>query len=268
MNKYNISIIISTKNNSLEIAETISKIDFNYLDYFELIVIDASDNNLTKKSIAQYFNTINKYIKEDDKGLYDGMNKGALLSESNYILFLNSGDVITEMNNLINTVKEGQKKGAKLILCDTMFQWSDGNTGLNHVDIEKKFSMPCSHQGMIIDKTLFCNNLYNLNFKICADYEFYKRIMKSISQNEILIKNKILIKTAPSGYSSMNVPKYLKELWQINNVYYGKIFSSFYYLFGLFIYIIKNNLVSHMPNKYIYYQRFLRSKLSNIKSND
>jgi hypothetical protein len=189
------------------------------------------------------------------------MNKGALLSDSNYVLFVNSGDVIIDMENLINIAKEGQKKGSKLILFDTIFQWNDGNTGINRVNIKKKYSMPCSHQGMIIEKTLFCNNLYNLNFKICADYEFYKRISKSISTNDILITKKILIKTAPSGYSSTNVSKYLKELMKINNVYYGTIFSVFHYLGGLFIFKIKSNLVPLMPKKFIYYQRFFRSKL-------
>lgn len=263
MKKNLLSIIIATKNDGLEIVRTLSNINFGYQNFFELIIIDASDNNETSILLRPFILNINKYINEQDKGIYDGMNKGALLATGHYLLFLNSGDCILDIEKLISIAKQGEISDKKLILFDTLFSWDDGNIGLNSVKVDAKYSLPCSHQGILFERTLFCKNFYNTHYKICADYEIYRRIMRLISYSEVMVLKYVLIKTAPVGLSSRSVAIYLKELYIINMDYNNRFINFLNYCFNYSIFIIKKYFISNMPKKFIYYQRYLRSKIFN-----
>jgi glycosyltransferase involved in cell wall biosynthesis len=101
MKNYLFSIIIATKNDGPEISRTLSQLNFSYQNFFELIIIDGSDNNTSSILLKPFMKNINKYIHESDDGIYDGMNKGALLANGNYLLFLNSGDFILDIEKRI-----------------------------------------------------------------------------------------------------------------------------------------------------------------------
>ena len=89
----NISIIVVSLNTKKDFIKTIKSIkDQNYEDA-EIIVIDGQSTDGTVEEINKMKKYFSKIIIEKDSGIYYAMNKGILLADSKWIIFMNSGDV-------------------------------------------------------------------------------------------------------------------------------------------------------------------------------
>ena len=74
--KLKISIITVVKNKVNTIERAIkSVINQNYSN-FEYIIIDANSDDGTSEKIKKYNEKISTVIREDDRGIWDAMNKG------------------------------------------------------------------------------------------------------------------------------------------------------------------------------------------------
>jgi glycosyltransferase involved in cell wall biosynthesis len=109
-----LSIVTVTKNDLDGLRKTGESVMGQDMDV-EWIVVDADSGPLT----CEYLNLIHKkgaqkvvWISENDRGLYDGMNKGLKMSNGHLVLFLNSGDTLAT-SQVARTLVEHQKR----------FQW-------------------------------------------------------------------------------------------------------------------------------------------------
>ena len=90
-----ISIITVVKNDEKFIDKTINSIINQNLP-IEYIVVDGNSNDSTLEIIKKYQNKIDLIISEEDKNLYDAMNKGITKATGDIIGICNSGDIILE----------------------------------------------------------------------------------------------------------------------------------------------------------------------------
>lgn len=97
-----VSIILVTYNSETSIEKTLNSIINQKYDDFELILLDRNSKDKTLEIAGKYKERIKKWISEPDKNYYDTLNKGILLAQGEYILFLNSGDIFTYMDALKN----------------------------------------------------------------------------------------------------------------------------------------------------------------------
>lgn len=70
---------------------------------FEYIVIDGGSTDGGAEVIKEYADRIDYCVSEPDKGIYNAMNKGIAQAKGEYLLFINSGDLIiegTDMNRI------------------------------------------------------------------------------------------------------------------------------------------------------------------------
>ena len=89
-----ISIITVVKNNENDIENNIkSLLNQSYANY-EHIIIDGNSTDRTVDIIKKYENKIHYWISENDKGLYDAMNKGIDVATGDVIGILNSDDIL------------------------------------------------------------------------------------------------------------------------------------------------------------------------------
>ena len=96
MNTIKLSIIIVTYNATLTIERVLDNIIHNKTEETELIVIDGQSTDDSLQKIDKYKNSIDTFISEKDKGIYDAMNKAIQLSKGEWLYFIGADDLIHE----------------------------------------------------------------------------------------------------------------------------------------------------------------------------
>ena len=97
-----ITTITVVKNSEAQIKKTIKSILNQNYDNIEIIVIDGNSDDKTLNEIKKYENKIDYWCCIKDRGIYDAMNYGLMLSSGEVICIINSGDTFKE--NALNIV--------------------------------------------------------------------------------------------------------------------------------------------------------------------
>ena len=106
------SIVTVVKNDEYNIQKTIKSIISQSFRDFEYIVIDGKSNDNTIYKINKYKNKIHQILSEKDRGIYFAMNKGIRLAKGTFLVFVNSGDLLTK--NALRTVNYLYKKNDEI----------------------------------------------------------------------------------------------------------------------------------------------------------
>ena len=188
MRAVTISIITITYNDLDGLIKTVSSIDKFYAPihfYISHTIIDGGSFDgtcdfMSKIETSRRISTI--FISEKDNGIYDAMNKGVLNSESDYVIFINSGDTLLSnffediiYNKLLNIVDEDKYAGLAL---SCIYNFGNKNILIKARDINSDSPrMPSLHQGIIYKRNILIEYPYSLNYKICGDFENICRII-------------------------------------------------------------------------------------------
>jgi acetyltransferase-like isoleucine patch superfamily enzyme len=212
MNK-NISIITISLNNIKGLEETIlSVIHQTDRECCEYIVIDGNSTDGTVELLAEYSSKIDKIIIENDRGIFDAMNKGIKNACGRYIHFLNSGDVFTDTNVLekVNTVIDLKYN----IYC------GDVNIYVNHEFIRKANVYPwLPHQGVFMSTHLLKEYMFDTELKIFGDLDLWTRLKK----DDRLNVEKLNFSIANMEMDGVgNNPKFFIKRWKDKKVFYKK----------------------------------------------
>jgi len=183
-----ISIITVSFNSSSTIRDTINSVlKQNYSD-IEYVVIDGNSTDGTIdiiKELVPLFKGRMHWISEQDKGIYDAMNKGIRMATGDVIGILNSDDLfcdnfaiekvmrVFEENSLLDSIYAdlyyvSQNNTSKIIR-----RWSTGN--------QKPFrnGWHPAHPTLYIKKEVYNKyGLFDLNFKLAADFEIMLRFLE------------------------------------------------------------------------------------------
>ena len=136
----------------------------------EYIIVDGLSTDGSVNYIEEHKSALDKIIIESDHGIYDAINKGINIASADYILALNSGDVLrSDFLNLIFT--EIQDKD--IYYCDVDIISNGKRTP--HISDHKKLShrMGISHQGAVVARKLYKHRLYDQSYKLSGDFEFF-----------------------------------------------------------------------------------------------
>jgi glycosyltransferase involved in cell wall biosynthesis len=228
-----LSIVTINYNNCIGLEKTIhSVISQKYRD-FEFLVIDGDSNDGSKAIIAKNMDGINYSISESDSGIYNAMNKGIKASKGQYLLFLNSGDVLNGATALQDFIFHPDFVG-DIIYGDYKFEngekvYPEYLTPLFFM----RTSLP--HQSTFFKKEVFENmGLYDEKYKIVSDRAFY---IKCFLSNQFVFKhiNYSLSVFDLSGLSNNpnDKQKKIKEDNQIFLEYYGIYYEDYRMLISL-----------------------------------
>lgn len=211
-----ISIITICFNEKKNIQKTCESIISQNLKNYEWIVIDGGSTDGTIDKINKYKNKINKFISEEDNGIYDAMNKGIKLAKGEWIIFMNGGDCFYNKESLKDIFKSDYNYD--IIFAD----------GINDV-YNTKHPLPINKKGKIILYKFFTNHslchqatfirrslfkkvgLYDTNYKIIADHVFNYIAFKKFKVKYKYIKE-ITALIDISGVSMISREKMFKEL--------------------------------------------------------
>jgi glycosyltransferase involved in cell wall biosynthesis len=170
-----ISIITINYNNSLGLEKTIKSVLYQTYKLIEYIIVDGASTDSSQVVIDKYKSNISYALSEGDNGIYNAMNKGIKLATGDYILFLNSGDVLNN-NKAIESVVEF-KCTEDLVICDMAYV--DNNERHVWVPEDKLtfdalFHKSIPHPSTLIKRKLFDSiGLYDESLKIVSDWKFF-----------------------------------------------------------------------------------------------
>ena len=202
-----LSIITINYNDAVGLEKTIqSVISQSYKDV-EYLVIDGASTDSSATVINKFADKIDCWVTEKDTGIYNAMNKGIKAAKGDYLLFLNSGDLLNGSTALMDFIHHPDFQG-DIIYGDYKFDkggkvYPDTLTPLFFY----RSSLP--HQSTLFHKKVFEEmGLYDEHFKMVSDRAFY---IKCFLSNQFVFKhiNYPLAVFDLSGVS--NDPSYKKK---------------------------------------------------------
>lgn len=173
-----ISIITINYNDAIGLEKTILSIVNQNYSNFEYLVIDGNSTDTSKDVLLKYKDKLAYWISEKDNGIYHAMNKGIKASKGDYLLFMNSGDVIVNDASILNVCQE--KLIEDIVAFDCFLEKDNQIVGRRtHIEYPSLFYVyknGFKHQSTFIKSSLFDKlGLYNEKHKIAGDYEFWIR---------------------------------------------------------------------------------------------
>jgi len=199
---YSISIIIATYNADKFLKNCLDSICPQINGKTELIIIDGASLDHTIEIIKAYQSFINFWISEPDQGIYDAWNKGIKVANGEWIMFMGADDILlpNALKSYIDLLENKDisnydyisgineyvnKNGILLKLLGKGAEWK----------LMKK-GMSAAHVGSLHNKINLFNTVgnYDLQFRICADYELLLRKrdnLKSFFINAMIAKMKV-----------------------------------------------------------------------------
>jgi len=184
MNSKQISIIIATYNASTTIIKCLESIASQKTDDCELLIIDGNSSDDTINIVKSYGELVDCFISEPDTGVYDAWNKGIKMSQGEWIMFIGADDILlpNAVDNYLNVLRHNVEANKVDYICSKN-EYVDKNEKLLRIFGEEpswnkmRKMMVAAHVASLHNRNRLFNEigLYDLNFKICADYELLLR---------------------------------------------------------------------------------------------
>jgi len=196
-----ISVIIPAYNSAAFIEKTLKSVFSQTFRDFELIVVNDGSKDATSEKVKKIFsknpcNVLTKLLDQDKGGVSKARNKGIEYASGEYLLFLDSDDLL-EPTCLEKLYKKAKETNSDIVYCgfnsvnennELLSSFSDKYDffqGKGNFILEKMLSYNtwiCTGSAIYKKKLLDCHGLrYKLNCIYSEDQEF---VMKSLVNSE------------------------------------------------------------------------------------
>ena len=238
MDTVRLSIITVTYNSEKYLRTAIESV-LSQIDYlYEYWIIDGGSTDSTLFIIKSYLSAFQgklHFISEKDKGIYDAMNKGIRLSTGNVIGIINSDDYYNA-GVFKTVVSQFSNDSIGLLYSDVNRIDLNGNIKkvIEGNETDLKYGMSFNHPTCFVSKETYNTiGVFNLQFKIAADYDLALRIKR----NHIKIaKSNIVLASYRNGGISNQGRQGIRDTFNIQKNHFG----IFWALFLLVKSIIRN----------------------------
>ena len=233
-----VSIITVAYNSEATIKDTIESVLNQTYRNIEYIIIDAMSKDKTINIIKSYEEKFKqkkieyKWISEKDNGIYDGMNKGIIMSSGEIIGIINSDDWY-ERDAVEKIINDEKDKNWDMLYCD-----------LRVIGTQRKFIKKAkltkivttrnwNHPTTFVKKRVYQEFKYQCKY-IYDDLDFMLKVRKK--DYKVSILNEIIANFRLGGVSNKkNLKKLITDIKIRNKIYKANNYSKLYYLDNLFI---------------------------------
>ena len=178
-----ISIITPTLNSEKSIAFTLNSVFNQNYKNFEHIIVDGGSSDKTLEIVNNH-KVKKKIIVKKNSSIYEAINIGIKNSKGNYILILNSDDILNSKSVLKMISEKIKKKRCKILLGDVCYHDNfiyrkivRYYSAVRFKPWMMYFGLMPPHTGAVIHKDVYTKfKLYDKKFKIAGDFEFFLRI--------------------------------------------------------------------------------------------
>ncbi len=173
-----ISIITINYNNKIGLKKTLESVIGQSCKNIEYIVIDGGSKDGSFDLINLNAKNISYWQSESDNGIYDAMNKGIAKAKGEYLLFLNSGDTLAHnkiIEEIIPVIQNMDIVYGDIIIVNEKNE-KKAHKSFEQANVANLMISTIWHPCSFIKRELFIKyGLYNTDFKLAGDYEFYIR---------------------------------------------------------------------------------------------
>lgn len=212
-----VSIITVTYNADEFLERAINSVLSQTYPGIEYIVIDGNSTDGTKKILGRYKDQIDTLIFEDDKGLYDAMNKGIFMATGDVIGFLNSDDffasedvvkkVMCSFNSSIDAVYGNLQYVDRNDENKIIRNWTSGD--ISESKLMRGWIPP--HPTFYVRRQKYNHfGMFNTRYRISSDYDLMVRLL---CKNGLKAKYlpEVLVKMRTGGVSNGSLKSFFMK---------------------------------------------------------
>jgi len=239
-----LSIVVPTRNDEENLFFTLDSISKNFDSSFQIVVIDGGNQSITWEVINKFnFNKNNiKYFRDKALGVFPAQNLGIQEADGEWVMVLNSGDLLTiNANSFLNNKFLGNSKEKIIVFAQQTYSINDV---FDYVFTPTKNSV-WPHQSILVKKEVYAEyGGYNENMKTCAEQLYFAKLRKIVP---FKIEPFILTSYKIGGISTSVNYQISKDIYQVNRALGKNRFKSFI-----------NAFIS--PNLRVFVQLFISEK--------
>lgn len=192
-----VTVITVVLNAEKFVEQTIRSVIGQTYDNIEYIVIDGASTDGTLNVIRRHEESIDCWISEPDKGIYDAINKGISRAHGEFINVLNAGDyysrptVVSDYINLLSQHPQTSWAYAPVLIQDERGVISENR----HIVFGmSRYDRDICHQSMFYKKELHSIvGLYNIGFPYAADRHFILKIRALKKYEPVVLKEPSIV---------------------------------------------------------------------------
>lgn len=245
-----VSIITVAKNSERTIEDTMKSVLGQTYSDIEYIVVDGCSSDRTLDIVKQYesvFNGRMKWTSEQDKGIYDAMNKGISIATGDVVGILNSDDYFTSNDVIERMVAAFEDDRVDAVYGDIHFI-HDGEPDkcIRYYSSKLfrrmwlRFGLMPAHPSFYCRREIFEKaGLYKTDYKISSDFEMMVRLFYIHHlRARYLPMDFVTMRTG--GASTKNVRSRLQIIKEDvrgcreNGIYSNMLMTSVKYLYKIF----------------------------------
>ena len=234
-----ISIITVTLNSENTIRDTLNSVFSQTYKNIEHVIVDGGSRDNTLSLIKKCKIKNKKIFIKKNYGIYQSINFGIKQSSGDYIMILNSDDFFQSNETIRNITKKIIKNKSCNIFLGNVAYFDDFNyyrvtrfySSKNFKSWKMKFGLMPPHPASIISRKIYDKyGLYNENFKIAGDFEFFLRIFYK-NKIDYKIINETFIRMRSGGISGKNLLSYWISTFEIFKSFkMNKLYTNFIFI--------------------------------------
>lgn len=210
-----VTIIIVVFNARNELRAVLESIFAAGSSDLEIVVVDGGSSDGTRELLQEMSPRLAHWVSEQDKGIYDAMNKGVIAARGTYVLHLNAGDRLLNLptERLRSADRDGvdvagfrvSLDGHRLFTPRTGWRLSLNNTW--------------HHQGTFYRRSRLPR--YNTAYLTFADFDVNQRLLRSDAR--VRLHDEVIASHSTDGVSHARGSE---EVFQIVRSNFGRVRSA------------------------------------------
>lgn len=218
-----VTVITVVRNGKEHIERAIQSVLCQTYDNIEYIIVDGASTDGSVDLIKKHQDRLAYWVSEPDKGIYDAMNKGILLSNGEIVGLLNSDDDYEPhaVEFVVDRYLRNPQRRRTIIYGN--FHILDETLGIKtefYSNLKYWKGMTVCHQTMFVSRDIYSEMfLYDLKYKLAADYDFF---LKAIRHKIMFITtDQFLVNFRNIGATYTSVLPIYRETLSISRKHFG-----------------------------------------------
>lgn len=216
-----ISVVTAVYNKHDTVAEALDSLFAQTHLHVESVVIDGGSNRKTLEVLESYRRQIGYFVSENDKGIYDALNKGIARSSGDVVGFLHADDVLHDIQVLERIATAFENPTVQAVYGDLVYVAEDDPRKVIRIWRSGPFRLSRLYCGWMPPHPTFYarRSLYeqlgafDLRYRIAADYDNMLRLLRGVdgrgSQVEYIPE--ILVRMRTGGVSNRSLRNILQK---------------------------------------------------------